>query len=71
MSTRPSNVGRLVLLILTAIVAFLLLMPTKVQPVNWSPPKAPSLKDGPCLPADGRRRGAGRPGPWPGGGAVR
>ena len=47
MSARPRKVHHVALLILIAIVAFLLLMPTRVQPVNWSPPKAPSMKDGP------------------------
>jgi hypothetical protein len=47
MSARPRKVHHVVLLLLIAIVAFLLLMPTRVQPVNWSPPKAPSMKDGP------------------------
>ncbi|KAA0945521.1 MULTISPECIES: SMP-30/gluconolactonase/LRE family protein [unclassified Pseudomonas] len=47
MSTRSRKVRHLLLLILIVVVAFLLLMPTKVQPVNWSPPKAPSMKDGP------------------------
>lgn len=37
----------LLLLVLIAVVAFLLLMPTEVQPVNWAPPKAPSMHDGP------------------------
>ncbi|MCF4992281.1 SMP-30/gluconolactonase/LRE family protein, partial [Pseudomonas gessardii] len=35
------------LLVLIAVVAFLLLMPTPVQPVNWTPPKAPSLQEEP------------------------
>ncbi|QLG92377.1 SMP-30/gluconolactonase/LRE family protein [Pseudomonas yamanorum] len=47
MNTRPRKVRHLLLVILIAVIAFLLLMPTKVQPVNWSPPKAPSMKDGP------------------------
>ncbi|MGE7815186.1 SMP-30/gluconolactonase/LRE family protein [Pseudomonas sivasensis] len=47
MSTRPKKLRHLLFVLLLAVVAFLLLMPTKVQPVNWSPPKAPSMKDGP------------------------
>ena len=35
-----------VLLVIVAIAAFLLLMPTKVQPVAWTPPPAPSLTSG-------------------------
>ena len=35
------------LTLLLLIVAFLLLMPTKVRPVAWSPPSAPSLHSGP------------------------
>ncbi|PIB62334.1 SMP-30/gluconolactonase/LRE family protein [Pseudomonas sp. 2995-3] len=46
MSTRPKKLRHLLFVLLLAVIAFLLLMPTKVQPVNWSPPKAPSLKDG-------------------------
>ncbi|MFU2325471.1 SMP-30/gluconolactonase/LRE family protein [Pseudomonas sp. NFX98] len=34
------------LLVIIAIGAFLLLMPTKVQPVAWTPPPAPSLTSG-------------------------
>jgi sugar lactone lactonase YvrE len=34
------------LLVLVAIAAFLLLMPTKVRPVAWNPPPAPSLTSG-------------------------
>jgi len=36
----------LVLLVIVVIGAFLMLMPTKVQPVAWSPQPAPSLSDG-------------------------
>ncbi|OLF53359.1 SMP-30/gluconolactonase/LRE family protein [Pseudomonas chlororaphis] len=36
----------LLLVVVIAIGAFLLLLPTKVQPVAWTPPKAPSLKTG-------------------------
>lgn len=46
MSHRRKNLRHLLFVLLLALIAFLLLMPTKVQPVNWSPPKAPSLKDG-------------------------
>ncbi|MHC8314564.1 SMP-30/gluconolactonase/LRE family protein [Pseudomonas sp. LB3P31] len=35
-----------VLLVIVAIAAYLLLMPTKVQPVAWNPPPAPSLTAG-------------------------
>lgn len=35
-----------VLLVIVALGAFLLLMPTKVQPVAWAPPPAPSLTSG-------------------------
>ena len=41
------KIRHLLLLVLIAIGAFLLLMPTEVQPVNWAPPKAPSMQDGP------------------------
>lgn len=37
---------RLVLLLIVVIVAFLLLMPTKVQPMAWNPAPAPSLAGG-------------------------
>ncbi|MBK5553101.1 SMP-30/gluconolactonase/LRE family protein [Pseudomonas sp. TH03] len=37
---------RFVLLLIVVIVAFLLLMPTKVQPVAWNPAPAPSLAGG-------------------------
>ncbi|MBI6909563.1 SMP-30/gluconolactonase/LRE family protein [Pseudomonas palleroniana] len=46
MSTRPKKLRHLLFVLVLAVIAFLLLMPTKVQPVNWTPPKAPSLKDG-------------------------
>jgi sugar lactone lactonase YvrE len=42
-----------VLLVILAIGAFLLLMPTKVEPVAWTPPPAPSLTSGPY--ADNQR----------------
>ena len=38
---------RLLLLLVILVIAFLLLMPTKVQPVAWKPPAAPSLSAGP------------------------
>ncbi|WP_339533347.1 SMP-30/gluconolactonase/LRE family protein [Pseudomonas mucidolens] len=41
------SIRRLLLLVLIVLAAYLLLMPTKVQPVNWRPPEAPSMKDGP------------------------
>ncbi|WP_166222879.1 SMP-30/gluconolactonase/LRE family protein [Pseudomonas atagonensis] len=37
---------RLVLLLIIAVIAFLLLMPTKVKPVAWTPAPAPSLAEG-------------------------
>ncbi|HEX4549684.1 SMP-30/gluconolactonase/LRE family protein [Pseudomonas sp.] len=37
---------RVLLLLLILVIAFLLLMPTKVQPVAWKPSAAPSLSDG-------------------------
>lgn len=40
------SVIRLLLLLIVAIAAFLLLMPTKVQPVAWTPAPAPSLASG-------------------------
>lgn len=46
-------IHRVVLLSIVAIAAFLLLMPTKVQPVAWNPPSAPSLTSGPY--ADNQR----------------
>ncbi|MFL1503466.1 SMP-30/gluconolactonase/LRE family protein [Pseudomonas sp. O64] len=46
MNHRRKNLHHLLFVLSLALLAFLLLMPTKVQPVNWSPPKAPSLKDG-------------------------
>ncbi|XVO85515.1 SMP-30/gluconolactonase/LRE family protein [Pseudomonas palleroniana] len=46
MSTRPKKLRHLLFVLVLAVIAFLLLMPTKVQPVNWTPPKAPSLRDG-------------------------
>ncbi|MDP1069148.1 hypothetical protein, partial [Klebsiella pneumoniae] len=46
MSTRPKKLRHLLFVLFLALIAFLLLMPTKVQPVNWAPPKAPSMKDG-------------------------
>ncbi|AVX89568.1 gluconolactonase [Pseudomonas koreensis] len=37
---------RLLLLLVVLVIAFLLLMPTRVQPVAWKPPAAPSLSEG-------------------------
>lgn len=41
MSTRPKKLRHLLFVLLLAVIAFLLLMPTPVQPVNWSPPRRP------------------------------
>ncbi|NMX70851.1 SMP-30/gluconolactonase/LRE family protein [Pseudomonas sp. WS 5059] len=41
------TIRHLLLLVLILVAAFLLLMPTEVQPVNWAAPKAPSMQDGP------------------------
>jgi sugar lactone lactonase YvrE len=38
---------RLLSVLVILVIAFLLLMPTKVQPVAWKPPAAPSLSEGP------------------------
>lgn len=46
MNTRPRKARHLLLVILITVIAFLLLMPTKVQSVNWSPPKAQSMEHG-------------------------
>ncbi|AIS12414.1 gluconolactonase [Pseudomonas chlororaphis subsp. aurantiaca] len=43
---RRIKIRHLLLVVLIAIGAFLLLMPTKVQPLAWTPPPAPSLKSG-------------------------
>ncbi|RQO47526.1 SMP-30/gluconolactonase/LRE family protein [Pseudomonas sp. KBW05] len=53
MRTRSRKLRHLLFVLLLAVVAFLLLMPTKVQPVNWAPPKAPSMTHGPY--ADNQR----------------
>ncbi|MFJ2388439.1 SMP-30/gluconolactonase/LRE family protein [Pseudomonas koreensis] len=37
---------RVLLLLVILVIGFLLLMPTKVQPVAWKPPPAPSLSEG-------------------------
>ncbi|NNA55854.1 SMP-30/gluconolactonase/LRE family protein [Pseudomonas koreensis] len=37
---------RVLLLLVILVIGFLLLMPTKVQPVAWKPPSAPSLSEG-------------------------
>ncbi|MCA4963520.1 SMP-30/gluconolactonase/LRE family protein [Pseudomonas sp. Y24-6] len=44
--SRSIRFRHVVLLVLVVIAAFLLLMPTKVQPVAWNPPPAPSLTSG-------------------------
>ncbi|MEW5510753.1 SMP-30/gluconolactonase/LRE family protein [Pseudomonas antarctica] len=46
MSHRRHNFRHGLFVVSLALIAFLLLMPTHVQPVNWAPPKAPSMKDG-------------------------
>ena len=43
---RRFKTGRLLLLVIIAIAAFLLLLPTRVQPVAWTPSPAPSLNSG-------------------------
>ena len=40
-------VGRSLLLVIVLLTAFLLLAPTRVQPVAWTAPVAPSLNGGP------------------------
>lgn len=44
--SRAVRFRHVVLLVIVAIAAFLLLMPTKVKPVAWTPPPAPSLTSG-------------------------
>lgn len=51
--SRPIRFHHGLLLLIIALGAFLLLMPTKVQPVAWSPEAAPSLSSGPY--ADNQR----------------
>lgn len=46
MSHRRKNPRHLLFVLALAVITFLLLMPTQVQPVNWSPPTAPSMKEG-------------------------
>lgn len=59
---RTIRFHHLVLSVIVAIAAFLLLMPTRVQPVAWTPPPAPSLTSGPY--ADNQRlKGLERVGP--------
>ncbi|MGF6169550.1 MULTISPECIES: SMP-30/gluconolactonase/LRE family protein [Pseudomonas] len=49
-------------LLIVLVIAFLLLLPTKVEPVAWTPPPAPSLKDG--IYADNKRlKGVAKVGP--------
>jgi sugar lactone lactonase YvrE len=45
-SPRRIKIHHLILLLAIAVAAFLLLMPTKVQPVDWTPSAAPSLSTG-------------------------
>ncbi|MFJ7312065.1 SMP-30/gluconolactonase/LRE family protein [Pseudomonas sp. NPDC098747] len=53
---------RFLVLLIVAVIAFLLLMPTKVEPVAWTPQAAPSLTDG--IYADNQRlKGAAKVGP--------
>ena len=47
MGTGTRKLRHLLFVLVLAVVAFLLLMPTRVQPVNWAPPKAPSMTEGP------------------------
>lgn len=51
--SRPIRFHHGILLLIIALGAFLLLMPTKVQPVAWNPEPAPSLSSGPY--ADNQR----------------
>ncbi|WP_085633009.1 MULTISPECIES: SMP-30/gluconolactonase/LRE family protein [unclassified Pseudomonas] len=52
----------LILLLIVIVLAFLLLMPTRVEPVAWTPPPAPSMTEGPY--ADNQRlRGLRQVGP--------
>ncbi|KAF0865983.1 SMP-30/gluconolactonase/LRE family protein [Pseudomonas sp. LD120] len=44
---RRSSTSRIIALLVLAILAFLLLAPTQVQPVAWNPAPAPSLSQGP------------------------
>jgi hypothetical protein len=46
MSHRRKKPRHLLFVLALAVITFLLLMPTQVQPVNWSPPTAPSMKEG-------------------------
>lgn len=53
---------QVLLLLIVAVIAFLLLMPTKVEPVAWTPQAAPSLSTG--IYADNQRlKGAAQVGP--------
>jgi hypothetical protein len=45
-SPRRVKIRHIVLALVIAIAAFLLLVPTKVQPVGWAPSAAPSLSTG-------------------------
>jgi sugar lactone lactonase YvrE len=51
--SRPNRFHHWVLLLIVALGAFLLLMPTKVKPVAWTPQPTPSLSSGPY--ADNQR----------------
>ena len=51
--SRPIRFHHWILLLIVALGAFLLLMPTKVEPVAWTPQPAPSLSSG--LYADNQR----------------
>ncbi|WP_085585770.1 MULTISPECIES: SMP-30/gluconolactonase/LRE family protein [unclassified Pseudomonas] len=52
----------LIVLLIVIVLAFLLLMPTRVEPVAWTPPPAPSMTEGPY--ADNQRlRGLRQVGP--------
>lgn len=45
-SPRRVKIRHIVLALVIAIAAFLLLVPTKVQPIGWTPSVAPSLSTG-------------------------
>ncbi|MBS4090556.1 SMP-30/gluconolactonase/LRE family protein [Pseudomonas sp. MBT-17] len=56
------KVRHVVLLLLVIVIGYLLLMPTKIEPVAWSPQPAPSLKEGPYA-ENQKLKGAAQVGP--------